>query len=157
MLVIRWRWCIGRSYRPFFFFHALARQPKHLLCNLASTRMPLERKESAMPSPASKGKKAPQNEEDIPWISLQDVTVSNIPPVLTRDGSYLFIVQDTTVLIVSRLTNRIVARLSDTSMAEENRHVRPITGMMLSLSNPLQLITCSLDGTIKVWDYSTLR
>ena len=112
-----------------------------------------------MPSPASKGKKAPQNEEDIPWISLQDVTVSNIPPVLTRDGSYLFIVQDTTVLIVSRLTNRIVARLSDTSMAEENRHVRPITGMMLSLSNPLQLITCSLDGTIKVWDYleSTLH
>ena len=121
--------------------------------------MPLERKESAMPSPASKGKKAPQNEEDIPWISLQDVTVSNIPPVLTRDGSYLFLVQDTTVLIVSRLTNRIVARLSDTSMAEENRHVRPITGMMLSLSNPLQLITCSLDGTIKVWDYleSTLH
>ena len=82
--------------------------------------MPLERKESAMPSPESKGKKAPQSEEDIPWIPLQDVTVSNIPPVLTRDGSYLFIVQDTTVLIVSRLTNRIVARLSDTSMEEEN-------------------------------------
>lgn len=129
------------------------------ICNLASTRMPFERKESAMPSPASKGKKSPQNEEEIPWVSLQDVTVSSIPPVLTRDGSYVFIVQDTTVLIVSRLTNRIVARLSDISMPEEQRHLKTITGMMLSLSNPLQLITCSLDGTIKVWDYleSTLH
>lgn len=89
----------------------------------------------------------------VPWISLQDESISHIPPLFTRDGSYMFLVQDATVLIVSRLTNRVVTTLSGDNTPEEHRHTAPITGMELSSFNPLQVITTSLDGTIKTWDY----
>lgn len=89
----------------------------------------------------------------LPWVLLQEDAVSPIPPVPTRDGSYVFLAQASTVLIVSRLTNRVVATLSGPTTPEEHRHTAPITGMMLSTSNPLQLITSSLDGTIKTWGY----
>lgn len=89
----------------------------------------------------------------LPWIALQDESISPIPPLFTRDGGYMFLVQDATVLIISRLTNRVVTSLSGESTPEEHKHTAPITGMQLSAFNPLQLITTSLDGTIKTWDY----
>lgn len=89
----------------------------------------------------------------VPWMALQEDRVSSIPPVFTQDGSYVFLVQETSVLIVSRATNRVVAILSGDSTDEEHRHTAPITDMLLSPFNPLQLLTCSLDGTVKTWDY----
>ena len=86
-------------------------------------------------------------------MALQEDRVSSIPPVFTQDGSYVFLVQETSVLIVSRATNRVVAILSGDSTDEEHRHTAPITDMLLSPFNPLQLLTCSLDGTVKTWDY----
>lgn len=116
--------------------------------------MPAEKEEFAMTGRHTlKGREMNGESIEVPWMALQEDNVSSVPPVLTRDGSYVFIVQDSSVLIVSRVTNRIVAKLSDTSLPVDQRHTAPITGMILSLSNPLQLITCSLDGTIKVWDY----
>ena len=140
------------------FFLPRHNQNCNLLCVLGETTtmtVPTQKERGSVVSVrASKSKANEENESmDIPWISLQEDAVSHIPPVLTRDGSYLFLVQDSSVLIVSRITNRVVATLSDVTMSEELRHTAPITGMMLSLFNPLQLITCSLDGTVKVWDY----
>ncbi|WFD20060.1 NET1-associated nuclear protein 1 [Malassezia caprae] len=115
--------------------------------------MAAKTKES-VPSPGTP--KPPAGEpatEKLPWIALQDESISHIPPLFTRDGSYMFLVQDTTVLIVSRLTNRVVTTLSGESTPEDQRHTAPITGMELSSFNPLQLITTSLDGTMKTWDY----
>lgn len=115
--------------------------------------MPAKNKESKA-GPAIQPRKTSKTiSMSVPWVTLQGDSVSSISPVFTKDGSYVFLVQDTSVLIVSRLTNRVVSMLSSDSDAEEKRHTAPITGMMLSTSNPLQLITCSLDGTIKTWDY----
>ena len=61
--------------------------------------------------------------------------------------------QGDSVQIVARATNRVVAMLSDAYTPEEHRHHAPITGMALSPDNPLQLLTCSLDGSVKVWNY----
>lgn len=67
--------------------------------------------------------------------------------------SYMFLAQHSSVLIVSQATNRIVATLSGKLTTSEQRHAAPITGMLISPFNPLQLITASLDGTVRVWDY----
>ncbi|WFD31322.1 NET1-associated nuclear protein 1 [Malassezia sp. CBS 17886] len=84
---------------------------------------------------------------------LQDSAGSTIPPVFTRDGAYVFLAVQTTVLIVSRVSNRIAGVLSGESTPPEQRHTAPITDVILSPFNPLQLITCSLDGSVKTWDY----
>lgn len=65
----------------------------------------------------------------------------------------MMLAQGDSVQIVARATNRVVAMLSDAYTPEEHRHHAPITGMALSPDNPLQLLTCSLDGSVKVWDY----
>lgn len=95
----------------------------------------------------------PESTTDLPVTVLQDEAASSVPPVFTKDGSYVFVVQHCTVLIVSRATNQVVATLSGESSRPGQRHTAPITGMLLSPFNPLQLLTCSLDGTIKTWDY----
>ncbi|WFD36012.1 NET1-associated nuclear protein 1 [Malassezia cuniculi] len=45
------------------------------------------------------------------------------------------------------------ATLSGQMTPKEHRHTAPITGMLISPFNPMQLITASLDGTVRVWDY----
>ncbi|PKI83948.1 NET1-associated nuclear protein 1 [Malassezia vespertilionis] len=90
---------------------------------------------------------------DLEWSALQDEICSSIPPVFTRDGSYAFLVRQASVLILSRATNKIVSSLSGESTDVDQRHTLPITGMLLSPFNPLQLITTSLDGCVKTWDY----
>lgn len=91
--------------------------------------------------------------KELTVTTLQDEEASQVPPVFTKDGSYLFVVQNCSVLIVSRMTNQVVATLSSDTTPSSQRHTAPITGMLLSPFNPLQLLTCSLDGTIKTWDY----
>ena len=119
--------------------------------------MPARKKESkkagARPPKAAV---APRNTHEatvLPVTALQEEEASRVPPVFTKDGSYVFLVQDCSVLIVSRATNQVVASLSSDASPPEKRHTAPITGMLLSPFNPLQLLTCSLDGTIKTWDY----
>lgn len=44
-------------------------------------------------------------------------------------------------------------RLSTLSSTDRNGHRKPITALILHPTNQLQLITASLDGTIKIWDW----
>lgn len=44
-------------------------------------------------------------------------------------------------------------RLSTLSSTDSNGHRKPITALLLHPTNPLQLITSSDDGTIKIWDW----
>ena len=69
----------------------------------------------------------------------------------------MMLAQGDSVQIVARATNRVVAMLSDAYTPEEHRHHAPITGMALSPDNPLQLLTCSLDGSVKAVSYTHLR
>lgn len=67
--------------------------------------------------------------------------------------SYMFLAQQSTVLIVSRTTNQLVTVLSGDLTKKEHRHTAPISGMLISPFNPMQLITASFDGTVRIWDY----
>jgi len=67
------------------------------------------------------------------------------------------------VKVFSRLTGQLVSTLSSTQSASTKKtwtgrqlcesHTAAITGLCVNPHNSLQLLTSSLDGTIKVWDY----
>lgn len=145
---------IGRRPLNFFFYRALVHDRGSV------SAMPARKKESKK---AGAGRPSKPDEPStsvvttdivtLPVATLQDEAASSVPPVFTRDGSYVFLVQHCTVLIISRATNQVVATLSGEATVPAQRHRAPITGMLLSPFNPLQLLTCSLDGTIKTWDY----
>ncbi|CAG8841597.1 19916_t:CDS:2, partial [Racocetra persica] len=56
--------------------------------------------------------------------------------------------------IISVTTGEVVKTISDSF---GNCHNDEITCMMLNPSDPLQLFSGSLDGTIKVWKYSDVE
>ncbi|WFD42555.1 NET1-associated nuclear protein 1 [Malassezia psittaci] len=110
-------------------------------------------KEAASRSEAMATSKCQSDVVQMPVTVLQDEIASNVSPVFTKDGSYFFLVRHCSILIVSRATNCVVATLSDNNVDSKACHTASITGMQLSPWNPLQLFTCSLDGTLKVWNY----
>ncbi|KAN0060395.1 NET1-associated nuclear protein 1 [Thecaphora frezii] len=85
----------------------------------------------------------------LPWDTLVEGKMTDLPVVFTRDADYFFLVSKTTIKIYSRTTGQVVSTLSSDRLA----HTATITGIMIDPSNPLQLITSSLDGHIKVWDF----
>lgn len=76
---------------------------------------------------------------------------------------FFFVASSSSVKIFSTTTGRLVSTLSSilttastssgNAPATRAGHSAPITGMALNPANVLQLITSSLDGTIKVWDF----
>ncbi|EPQ60436.1 WD40 repeat-like protein [Gloeophyllum trabeum ATCC 11539] len=94
------------------------------------------------------------------WTSLTDSWVSRQPPVFTKDGSYFFSIVGSSVKIYSSTTGQVVSTLSASpsgssasKFSQGNGHTDSITAAVLSPTNPFQLITASLDGCIKVWDF----
>lgn len=79
-----------------------------------------------------------------------------LPPL-----SYFFLAASSSVKIHSRTTGQVVSTLSavgapsssGTQKGIDEAHTAAITGMLINPQNPLQLITASLDGTIKIWDF----
>lgn len=74
--------------------------------------------------------------------------------------SYFFSVVGTSVRIYSVATGKVVSTLSSTSvsssssrLARGDGHTDTITATIVNPENPFQLLTASLDGTIKIWDY----
>ena len=77
--------------------------------------------------------------------------------------SFFFVVASSSVKIHSRVTGQLVSTLSLAATTSSHTtwsgrqvsesHTAAITGLALNPANALQLLTCSLDGTIKVWDY----
>ncbi|THH10974.1 hypothetical protein EW145_g971 [Phellinidium pouzarii] len=101
-------------------------------------------------------------EEDTPWAwtTLADSSVGFCPAVFTADGDYFFSVVGTAVRIYSVATGKVVSTLSSTStgssasrIASGQGHSDVITAVILNPENPFQLITASLDGNIKIWDF----
>jgi NET1-associated nuclear protein 1 (U3 small nucleolar RNA-associated protein 17) len=75
-------------------------------------------------------------------------------------ASYFFCVVGSTVRIYSANTGKVVSTLSTSSAgssASRNSigegHADTITSVVLNPENPFQLLTSSLDGCIKVWDF----
>lgn len=84
-----------------------------------------------------------------PFHTLGEGRVSRLPVVFTRDADYFFAVSKTSVRIYSRTTGQVVSTLS----SGPGSHTAAITSIMINPANPLQLLTASLDGRVKVWDF----
>ena len=84
-----------------------------------------------------------------PFQTISEGRVSRLPVVFTRDADYFFAVSKTSVRIYSRTTGQVVSTLS----SGPGSHFAAITAIMINPANPLQLLTASLDGRVKVWDF----
>lgn len=84
-----------------------------------------------------------------PFQTISEGRVSRLPVVFTHDADYFFVVSKTSVRIYSRTTGQVVSTLS----SGPSSHLAPITAIMINPANPLQLLTASLDGRVKVWDF----
>ncbi|KAL7422218.1 NET1-associated nuclear protein 1 [Cryptotrichosporon argae] len=85
-------------------------------------------------------------------IPVAQSEISGIPPVWSADGRFYFTVANTSVFVHSS-TAPTFTRLSTLSSSHPQGHRKPITGLVLHPTNPLQLLTSSEDGTLKVWDW----
>lgn len=56
-------------------------------------------------------------------------------------------------MFVHSSTTANFARLSTLSSTDPHGHRKPITALLLHPTNPLQLVTASEDGTVKIWDW----
>ncbi|PWN46911.1 WD40 repeat-like protein [Violaceomyces palustris] len=86
------------------------------------------------------------------WVNVADGSMSSHPVIFTKDSEYFFLASSNSVLIHSRATGQVVSVLSANHGASEAHKAR-ITGLVINPANPLQLLTSSLDGTLKIWDF----
>lgn len=70
--------------------------------------------------------------------------------ILTFFNSHFFSVVGSTIKICSTTSGKVVSTLP---RSHDEGHTDVITSAILSAQNSFQLITASLDGTIKVWDF----
>ncbi|KAF8578728.1 WD40 repeat-like protein [Ramaria rubella] len=101
--------------------------------------------------------------EDAPawaWTPLADASVSNRPPVFTKDCRYFFVIAGSSVKIYATATGQVVSTLSSSSSGSASSssqlgdgHTDEITAAFINPRNAFQLMTASLDGRIKIWDF----
>ncbi|KAG9465033.1 hypothetical protein GDO78_019040 [Eleutherodactylus coqui] len=65
--------------------------------------------------------------------------------LFSKDGKYLLCVSGDAIKVFSTATDECLHALWS--------HRDLVTGIQLYPNNPLQLLSCSLDGTIKLWDF----
>lgn len=101
-----------------------------------------EQHESEMPQP--------EPLKPLTWTSLTDSNSNSHPPIFTKDGSHFFSIVGERIKIHSTSSGKVVSTLPG---PQDDGHQDIITSAILSAHNAFQLITASLDGTIKVWDF----
>ncbi|OBZ79932.1 WD repeat-containing protein 75 [Grifola frondosa] len=106
----------------------------------------------------AKGKQTDEEEECWSWKSLTDSSASRVPPLFTKDGSYFFSAVGPSVKIYSTATGEVISTLnvpasSTSDDAGSSSQSDVITATVLNPHNSFQLITGSLDGFIRVWDF----
>ncbi|KAJ4485810.1 WD40 repeat-like protein [Lentinula aciculospora] len=111
-----------------------------------------QRKRSAAGKPSATSNIHPIYEDDPPldWISLTDSPPSKTPPILTQDGSYYFALVGSSVQIFATYTGQLVSTLSAPASITGPSDM---TSVVLNPQNIFQIITGSLDGIVRIWDY----
>ena len=76
----------------------------------------------------------------------------------TSRSRYFFSIVGSSVKIHASSTGHVISTLSVTTLGgstsrSDSGHTAKITSALLNPHNPFQLITASLDGCIKFWDY----
>ncbi|KAH7927287.1 WD40 repeat-like protein [Leucogyrophana mollusca] len=84
------------------------------------------------------------------WTSLTNSSTSSHPPIFTKDGGYFFSIVGSSIKIHSTASGKVLSTLPG---SQDQGHSDVITSAILSAKNAFQLITASLDGTIKIWDF----
>ncbi|XP_051938582.1 WD repeat-containing protein 75 [Hippocampus zosterae] len=67
-------------------------------------------------------------------------------PVITRDSKFLLCASGECIKVYSTATEECVLELQG--------HTDLVTGVLLKPSNHLQVYSCSIDGTVKLWDFA---
>ncbi|KAF0379969.1 WD40 repeat-like protein [Gigaspora margarita] len=80
--------------------------------------------------------------------------LSSRPIIFSLDSKYFFCSCSNKIKVISVTTGEVVKTIFDSS---GNCHNDEITCMMLNPNDPQQLLSGSLDGTIKVWKYSDVE
>ncbi|KAK4057770.1 NET1-associated nuclear protein 1 [Microbotryomycetes sp. JL221] len=97
----------------------------------------------------------------LPWHSLSNSTKSTnttCPVLFSKDSTVCFVASGTTVKIYSVETCQLLSTLSvasqpDTDAAHHRRRAL-VSAIVLNPSNPLQLVVASLDGFLRIWDFT---
>ncbi|KAG1757171.1 WD40-repeat-containing domain protein [Suillus lakei] len=92
----------------------------------------------------------PEPLQPLTWTSLTDSNSNSHPPIFTKDGSHFFSIVGERIKIHSTSSGKVVSTLPG---PQDDGHQDIITSTILSAHNAFQLITASLDGTLKVWDF----
>ncbi|KZP28826.1 WD40 repeat-like protein [Athelia psychrophila] len=89
------------------------------------------------------------------WVSLTDSSTSKHPPIFTKDGNYFFAIAGSSIKVHSTATGKVVSTLSVSSADSTAADGRSdtITSAILNPNNAFQLITGSLGGLIRIWDF----
>ncbi|EMD41924.1 hypothetical protein CERSUDRAFT_42851 [Gelatoporia subvermispora B] len=113
-----------------------------------------QKAEESEPSAAASTSRVPES-KPWSWRSLTDAAASRAPPFFTKDGRYFFAVVGSSVKIYSVATGQIVSTLdaAPTNSSSSSGRDLSITSAILSPHNPYQIITGSIDGYIRVWDF----
>ncbi|CDO72978.1 hypothetical protein BN946_scf185007.g32 [Trametes cinnabarina] len=113
--------------------------------------------QAAAAAAAAAGRRT-EEEEAWSWKSLTDSSASRVPPIFTKDGSYFFSAAGPSVKIHAVATGEVVSTLtpppsSEPGAAGSSSQSDVVTSAILNPHNAFQLITGSLDGYIRVWDF----
>eukprot|EP01137_Pigoraptor_chileana_P009467 Opistho-2@57784 len=88
----------------------------------------------------------PKQDVQADVVSMGGGTLTSKPPLYSHDGKYFFCACSRYVKVFSVASGECVRTLVG--------HTDDVTFLAHNPSNALQLISCSLDGTIRVWDYN---
>ncbi|GAA5909791.1 hypothetical protein JCM8208_005460 [Rhodotorula glutinis] len=97
------------------------------------------------------------------WLPLADTRTHHCPVVFTPDGSYAFIASGAAVKVYSVASTQLMSTLSirpyssSSSSASTNEPAAlrraTVSAVLLSPSNPRQLVVAATDGKVRLWDY----
>ncbi|BGP39444.1 NET1-associated nuclear protein 1 [Rhodotorula kratochvilovae] len=94
------------------------------------------------------------------WLPPADQAAATCPVVFTHDGSYAFVASGAAVKVYSVTTTQLMSTLSirpysnpsSSSNAASLRRAT-VSAVLLSPSNPRQLVVAATDGKVRLWDY----
>ncbi|KAG9047512.1 hypothetical protein FS837_002097 [Tulasnella sp. UAMH 9824] len=110
----------------------------------------------SQPTPANA---AAVQAEEWSWIPLANEEQAGHSAVFSNDGQYFFVPSGSSIKVYAAETLKVVSTLSPLrsssapSLSPASPHTDLVTSLLLNPTNPLQLYSASLDGTIKVWDW----
>ncbi|GAA6058274.1 hypothetical protein JCM3770_004336 [Rhodotorula araucariae] len=99
--------------------------------------------------------------DSLAWLPLADHAAQACPVVFTLDGAYAFVASGAAVKVYSVKTTQLMSTLSirpyaaapSSSHSPASLRRATVSAVLLSPSNPRQLVVAATDGKVRLWDY----